>query len=462
MSAAELDRRLIDELRPLAVERVGVLLGAGASAAAGLPGWDTLAQRLLVRSGVVVSESEAEAFLKRQDAILAAEAARAAADDWPALLRSALYDGEDEPEPAVLHLAAAALAARQDVGLVQLHTLNFDPLLGTALRRALDESGSTASVHERAESRQGPPGAYVVNHLHGIVTPDPADAPRGVVLTLNDYVELGSSPYPWQVTTLHRSLEEGPLIVAGTSYRDPDIRQWLHDRPRDYEVVVMLTREGLALDRTTFERVKPALEAQWQAIDVRPVVMHDHADAAQALRELPHVHDPAYRPPQERAAAVWNSQTAFFADRQQEHAGQLQGDLDRLRARLGSGSNLTLWLTDGSGRLARWAAPDRVYLQPDRLRLADVGFDSPWVAGQCLGRDEPLAVDLEGPRGATQRWRAVVAAPVQVEVAGGPAFSAGVLTSASSDSLADHDVDGWQETLIDLAEEWGARLSSSP
>ncbi len=127
MSAAELGEDTIDELRPLAADRLGVLLGAGASAAAGLPGWDTLAKRLLTRSGVAPDESTAKSYLAKQDAMLAAEAARAASGDWHALIRDALYDGEDEPEPAVLHLAAAALAAQRNPGMVQLHTLRLAP-----------------------------------------------------------------------------------------------------------------------------------------------------------------------------------------------------------------------------------------------------------------------------------------------------------------------------------------------
>ena len=460
MSAAELNSQTIEELRPLAVERMSVLLGAGASAAAGLPSWDVLAERLLTESRVVSSPDEAKAFLARQDAMLAAEAAKASVSDWPGLIRKALYGDDDEPEPAVLHLAAGALAAGRDAGMVQLHTLNFDPLLGTALRRALDETGSPSQVHQRAESAQGPAGQHVVNHLHGILPSDPGEPDRGIVLTLSDFVELGAIPHPWQVTALQDSVQKGPLILAGTSYRDPDIRQWIHDTPKDHEVVVLLARQGLGLDRDTFDRVRPALEAQWKAIGVRPIAMHDHADAAQALRELPHVHDIGYRSPRDRARAVWTSQLASFEALQRQHNEQLKTDLDRLRAHLGPESNLTLWLADGDGHLVRWAAPDRVYVDQDRLRLADVGHDSPWVAGRCLGRDDRLAVDLEGPRGATQRWRSVVAAPVVVEVAGGPGFSSGALTSASPGSLADHDADQWQETLTELAEEWGARLGA--
>ncbi len=460
MSAADLSAAMINELTPLAVERMGVLLGAGASEAAGLPGWDRLAERLLIESAVASDPDEAKAFLARQDAMLAAEAARASAPDWLAVLRKALYGNEDEPEPAVLHLAAAGLAVTQDPGMVQLHTLNFDPLLGTALRRALDEVGSSAPVHERAEDAAGPVGHYVINHLHGILPADAAEPARGIVLTLRDFAELGAVKHPWQVASLQDSVQKGPLVLAGTSYRDPDIRQWLHDTPKVHEVVVLLAREGLDLDRDTFTRVMPALEAQWRAIGVRPIVMNDHSDAAQALRELPHVHDAGYLPPQDRARTIWSSQLAAFPALQRQHSEQLRLDLDKLRAHLGPESNLTLWLADGDGRLARWAAPDRTYVDPARLRFADVGYDSPWVAGRCLGRDDLLAVDLTGPRGATQRWRSVVAAPVVVEVHGGPAFASGVLTSASPDALGGHDVEQWQDALTQLAAEWGDRLSA--
>lgn len=452
----------MNALLGISVDRFGLLLGAGASVAAGLPDWDAFAQRLLVGSGVAVDEPEAQAFLARQDAMLAAEAARAATSDWSALLRSALYGDDEEPEPAVLHLAAAALAAQRPPRAVQLHTLNFDPLLGSALRAALVELTSDAQVHERAESAQGPEGSYVVNHLHGLLRADPTVEAQGIVLTLNDFVELSGRSHPWQVAALQDSLQKGPLILAGTSYRDPDIRQWMYElqHDHDHEVVVLLARQGLDLDRRTFERVRSALEDQWRAVGVTPVVLQDHADAAQALRELPDLHRSDYLPPRQRARNVWAQQLSAFTDRQRDHSAQLQADLERLKGPLGPELNLTLWLADGEGQLVRWAAPDRVYNDPDRLRRTVPGYDSPWIAGQCLGRDDPLARDLIGPRGPTQRWQAVVAVPIPVQVAGGPAFSSAVLSSASPQTLATHDVDEWQATLIELAQEWGATLSA--
>ena len=436
-----------------------MLLGAGASAAAGLPGWDTLAVRLLTRSGVAPDEQTAKSFLAKQDAMLAAEAARAAAKDWYALIRECLYGSEDEPEPAVLHLAAAALAAQRPPGVVQLHTLNFDPLLGTALRLALNELGLPNDVHERAESAQGPSGQHVVNHLHGIIRAGGGGDARNVVLTLKDFTDLGREAHPWQVGALQDTIQKGPLILAGTSYRDPDIRQWLSDLPRDNEVVVLLARQGLDLDRDTFDRVRGALEEQWRAVEVRPVALQDHADAAQALRELPHLSDTGYVSPRDRARRVWATQESAFAAKQKEHSDLLNEDMGLLRAHLGPESNLTLWLADGEGTLVRWASPDRVYVDTGHLRRAAIGFDSPWVAGRCLGRDDTLAQDLTGPRGPTQRWKAVVAVPVSVDVAGGPPFSTAVLSSASPDGLSTYDVDAWQSTVIELAADWGDRLS---
>jgi hypothetical protein len=459
VSAAELGQDTIEELRPLAVDRLGVLLGAGASAATGLPGWDTLAERLLARSGVAPDEATAKSFLAKQDAMLAAEAARAACGDWHALIRDALYNGDDEPEPAVLHLAAAALAARRDPGMVQLHTLNFDPLVGTALRLALGELGLAIDVHERAESAQGPAGHHVVNHLHGIIRAEAGGDARNVILTLKDFTDLGATPHPWQVAALQDTIQKGPLILAGTSYRDPDIRQWLSDIPRDSEVVVLLARQGLDLDRDTFDRVRVALEEQWRAVDVRPVALQDHADAAQALRELPHLGEAGYLSPRDRARRVWAAHEGSFSAKQQEQSELLAEDMYRLRTHLGAESNLTLWLADGEGNLVRWASPDRVYVKVGYLRRAAIGFDSPWVAGRCLGRDETLARDLTGPRGPTQRWKAVVAVPVSVDVAGGPPFSTAVLSSATPGELGTYDLDAWQSTVVELAAEWGDRLS---
>ncbi len=461
VTAAELDAATMRSLAPYLAPQVGILLGAGASIAAGLPSWELLAQRLLTRTGVAPSQESARRLLDSQDPLLVAEAARARSGDWEGDLRAALYGSDPEPDPAALHLAVAGLAAARAAGDVSLNTLNFDPLLGNALRDALAELGSTATVVERWTDAAGPRGAYTVNHLHGLLGTGTGSA-TGVLLTLSDFLDVAAQPHPWQVTTLAEGLSRGPLIIAGTSYRDPDIRQWLHDLRSPHPKVVLVARQGLGLDRESYAAVIPALQKQWDALGVTPIFLHDHADAAQALRELPHLADAAYQSPTQRAAQLIGALAANFDTMQAQHSRQLASDLDRLRPHLGDEANLTLWLVDGGGQLLRWSAPDRVYRTFNDLRVVVPGYDSPWLSGRCLGQDDILVEDLTADsRGATQRWKSVVAAPIPVDIPGGPAFSAAVLSSATVLTLDDVAAGDWETLLGELASEWAPRLTGT-
>jgi hypothetical protein len=469
VSAAELDEGTIQRLMPLAeADHVAVLLGAGASAAAGLPDWDGLAAQLLHLSGAINDESTARAFLARQDAALAAEAARAVAPgDWLGLVRSALYpDAVGEPEPAALHLAVAALAAQRPVGDVGLFTLNFDLLIERALQGALDELDLDAGIHVRdtEDSRAGR-GDFEVQHLHGYLGHDP-DETGEVILTLSDFTRLSAQAQPWQVSALQEALTYGPLLLAGTSYRDADIRQWMHElklNQRPGKAFILLARESLGLSRQQFDGVQEALVTQWGAIGVSAVLVQDHGDAAQAIREVTYLSDPdraaSYAAPAQRAGRLWSTVRDQFDELQREHSDQIAEDLTHLRSVLGPEANLTLWLADGQGNIVRWCSHDRLYRQADLLKSVVVGHDSPWIAGQCLGRSDILARDLtEGT--ATGRWRSVVAAPSVAGLAGGPPLPVAVLSSAAPTELSQLNQDEWVAQLTLLAEQWAERLST--
>ena len=473
MSAAELDQEILEALAPLAsAPVVNVLLGAGASAAVGLPNWDTLATRLLQRSGAVPEEDTARAFLAHQDPQLAAETARRRVDDWHELLRECLYDpgagvtGEAPLTPGVLHLAVAALAAGREVGDVGLFTLNFDPLLEVALEQVSDELGQDRGVFSRAMSApRAPRGHYEVHHLHGLLQPGPGGRVEGVVLTLSDFTELDAQARPWQVAALQTALEHGPLVLAGTSYRDPDIRRWMHQltagaTTSGSAVVILLARASMGLSRERFAEVKEAVAEQWSAIGVSAVLMQDHADAAQALRELPELGNPGYHTPRQRAEDLLGRHLRDFEHLQAEHAEQLEEDLAALRPHLGADANLTLWLANGHGDLVRWAANDRVHRGSRHLRSVPSGHDSPWVAGECLGSDALIIRELANAE-STRRWRSVVATPVVVQVPGGPPFSAAALSSATSTLLGDDErTDAWSLAMEQLSQQWSERLEA--
>lgn len=464
MSAAELDQQTMEPIIELsAAPSLGVLIGAGASLGAGLPSWDALSEHLLTASGAISNADAAREFLKAQDPQLAAEAAKISATDWNSLLQNALYGRErEEPTPAPLHLAVAALAVGRrnlNSGPTGLFTLNFDQLLEAA-HRVVDP---IAEVFSRSKAMPRAPHGHVeVHHLHGVVPA--AGTPENVVLTLSDFTALSAVPTPWQVSALQEQLHHGPLILAGTSYRDPDIRQWLHNISMNGEssaVIVLISRASLGLGREQFCVTRDALVKQWESIGVKAVVTQDHADAAQALQELLWVAqhpEEQYKPPNARARVIWDAHVDRFAELQVDYAAQLADDVPKL-GELGPDANLTLWLADGVGRLARWTSYDRTYRSPDHLLRIEPGFDSRWIAGQTLGFDELTAVPLSSAP--TRRWRSVVAIPVMVDAPHGPPFAAAALSSATPIDLDELDAgqqEAWHAAMEMLSLEWAERL----
>lgn len=338
-----------------------------------------------MQTGVVANEAAAERFLARQDPQLAAEAARNAAEadgqEWTEVIRRALYrDGDRQPDPSPLHFTLASLAAARDAKnkSTGLFTLNFDQLLEDAI--SADSTAPAVHARSSAADRAGV-GVREVNHLHGSL-PFRGGA-AGIVLTLSDFTSLSGVRHPWQVATLQDQLSRGPLLLTGTSYRDPDIRQWLRDLTAVDEglrdrLTIVLSRAALDLSREEFVGVQQAIVHQWEAIGFRVVVTDDYADGAQLLSEMAWrtlLPGEDYRPPNRRAADLWQAHASQFTTLQSVYAAQLGEDVRALQAQL-PGAILTLWLADGSGRFARWSGDDRLYREPDRLMRIRPGFDS--------------------------------------------------------------------------------------
>ncbi|ABM10367.1 hypothetical protein M707_22565 [Arthrobacter sp. AK-YN10] len=433
------------------------LLGAGASVTSGLPGWDDFATRLLIQSGSVASPETAEILLARQDPLIAVEAARVSfGDRWQQKLRIALYEGVTSLKPSPLHLAVVGHFLSGDDADTSLATLNFDTLLEQAIER---ETGEEVISHvENATDHM----QYRVHHLHGVITPQRADA---VILTLTDFSDLIADTESWQLDYLESALDKGVLIIAGTSYRDPDVRQWLHaalrKKPLKHDAMVLLARQSFAVSKDQFAEIRSALSDQWRAVGLQPVLLEDHSDAAQIIRELRHVTLPSYLSPQQRSRLLWEAHTRRFQDLQSTHVDQLERDASTMREALDVDRlNLTLWLANGEGELVKWAAQDRVYRDLAALRTVSTGHDSEWIAGKALGVDEVLIQDL--PDDPTRRWRSVLAAPIPVPHPDFPAHSAAVLTLGLPEEASRYDASSmmWAGSLAEIADQWGLELSA--
>jgi hypothetical protein len=437
------------------MDHLTLLLGAGASTSSGLPDWDTLAVRLLVRTKQA-NESAARLLVSKQDPLLVAEAARAAlGSSWISKLRASLYEGTIDISPSPLHLAAAAhlLSGSGDTTLL---TLNFDTLLEDAIA-----DGGSNEVISDAEGLI-PDHSNVVHHLHGILNKKTA---RKVVMTLSDFNDLLGTEDSWQLNAVRTALKRGALVIAGTSYRDPDVRRWLHvafeDQPLEHAALVLLARQAFGMTLAEFEEIKDVLASEWRAAGLEPILLQDHTDAAQIVRELRTLQAVGYRAPQDRARELWNAHETAFDYLQRTYSDRLLEDARIIQDAMEVESlNLTLWLADGNGSLARWAAQDRYYRDVHELRRVATGHDSPWIAGQALGAEEVLFMDLDD--GITRRWRSVLAVPVSVRLDGLAEFASAVISVGLPGSVGDYERNRglWLEALLTVANDWSSRLTA--
>lgn len=459
MSAPDIDRKVMEGFAVLAGdEHMTIVLGAGASAPSGLPTWDEFAIRLAVRSGIVATREAAAVLLSKQDQTIVLEAAHARSGDaWPAHLNEALYGLPTvAATPSPLHLAAAGHYAGAPEATT-LATLNFDVLLELALR----STGSPLVVIDTDGDDE--PEAPTVHHLHGAVY---NGQEYSAVVGYRDFAELVADPKAWQREFLSSALQRGPLLLAGTSYRDPDIRHWLHLIMRDekptFPALVTLIREGLALDRETFATIESALASEWESIGLQALAVQDLADVALVIRELKHAADPGYQPPAERARRVWDAHTKRFAELQRDYSARLATDSDAIGEALGVTTHrATLWLANARGKLARWASESGQFAAVRQLKLLPTGHDSPWIAGEAIGAEEVKLKDAERDPGVTPAWRSVLAVPVFVGDGIHPDFATAVVTFGLSQTAAAVVAReaGWRDAASELSAAWGTRLA---
>ena len=436
-----------------------VVLGAGASAPSGLPTWDEFATRLAVLSGLVATSDAAEVLLRKQDPTIVLEAAHArSGTNWAKFLSEALYGvPASDADPSPLHLAAAGHYVALPEATT-LATLNFDDLLESAVL-----STGLPLVVIDTEGQEGP-GVPTIHHLHGAVHDGHE---YSAVVGYNDFAELVADPHAWQREFLSSALARGPLLLAGTSYRDPDIRHWLHLIVRDekpgFRALVTIVREGLGLGRDTFDGIDGALASEWESIGLQALTLHDLADVALVIRELRYAGSESYLPPAERARHVWDAHTRRFSALQREYVAQLEADAEVIATALGSAAHrATFWLANARGKLARWASTGTYYTGVRSLKLVPTGHDSPWIAGEAIGSEEVKIKDVERTTGISPTWRSVLAVPVFASDGEHPDFATGVLTfglTQTASALVARQNE-WAEAVTTLSTAWGTRINS--
>ncbi|GGH41244.1 hypothetical protein GCM10010921_13710 [Microbacterium album] len=412
---------------------------------------------------VVPDANLANKLLKHNDPHILLEAARDGAADWEQALTRALYPPESFPTPSALHISAAGHYLA-DPKRTTLATLNYDVLLEHALVSGMpDDTSGVAIVTGENAPRSDDPQVF---HLHGVITDSLV---RDAIVSFDDYARLVAEPSPWQRGFLEDALSRGALTLMGTSYRDPDIRQWLHtlcgSGSSPHPAIVLVVRESLGLSHEEFLHAEATLRRVWESIGLTALTTHSFVDAAQILRELSFLDSADYASPDERVGRAWSEHARRFAALQREYSDALAGDRDTMRVTLGTGvPQATLWLARPGGRLARWASHDRYYRSPRELLHAPTGHDSSWLAGKALGTERQVLDDISPKAPARDaRRRSVLAIPLILGDGVHPEFAGAVLTFGL-ERPAEHyarDQSRWAGVADKLAKDWGRRLSAN-
>jgi hypothetical protein len=184
--------------------QLAVFIGAGVSAAAGLPTWEQLLDELAACSGLEGDLREGLTRLPPQDsaALLARELGRDRVESFV----------KERFGPGSYALAHALVA---DLPVQEFVTTNYDPLVELAAA----DMGRRLQVLPFDEAR---PGAPWLLKLHG-----DAAHPESVVLTREEYLQFGDTRAAL-AGVLHSLLLTRHVLFVGTSMLDDDLIRIAH------------------------------------------------------------------------------------------------------------------------------------------------------------------------------------------------------------------------------------------
>jgi hypothetical protein len=461
-----------------------LIVGAGASAEAGLPPWRALVRDLLDRAGrerLELADPDArtlwiEQIMGGESPLGAAAVAEALADDdlaqW---IPEALYgDDPQRFQPGPIARQIPVLRAAFGTSL-RLLTTNYDDLV----QQAFDDDGSTVD----AQAFTGPHGSPApqtdehhqrISHLHGFLARD-GRSEGTVVLTEEDYQRVAQAD--WQRSEVGYALMNGPCVFIGSSLTDPNLLRYLHvhagaGTPRHYAIFTRQDAYAQATPPEVIAAREQALAARWRSSNLEITFVDHYAEIALALAEIARAKRDGtdYRPLPSRLAD-WHDRVeealllppgdgAFRGAQDLLHGAMriaLEVAVDTVRSLdydpgdevLGA----TLWLVARDGdSLTSWAMTDRVHRDPATLEPVPITEHSHWVGVRAFCRGAALGE----PRDVyASRWRYIRGLPL-VNRDGLPV---GVLTVASMrteaetmlDRMPDHIEAAFDEALRQVA-----------
>ena len=208
-----------------------IFAGAGVSASANIPDWQTLLRSLLA-NGTIISSTDFDCVFKSMDSsnlLTARYIEKALNADKKCIverIRQLLYPNDVIPVSCLITTICELIIRQKN--LRSVITYNYDTLIEDCLR---EKGKSCFSVYKNSRDESN---SFPVYHVHGIVFRKNDDGlPEDIVLTENDYHRVYSEVFDWSNVEQLHALTRCACFFIGLSLNDPNLRRLLEIAQRD-------------------------------------------------------------------------------------------------------------------------------------------------------------------------------------------------------------------------------------
>ena len=208
-----------------------IFAGAGVSASANIPDWQTLLRSLLA-NGTIISSTDFDCVFKSMDSsnlLTARYIEKALNADKKCIverIRQLLYPNDVIPVSCLITTICELIIRQKN--LRSVITYNYDTLIEDCLR---EKGKSCFSVYKNSRDESN---SFPVYHVHGIVFRKNDDGlPEDIVLTENDYHRVYSEVFDWSNVEQLHALTRCTCFFIGLSLNDPNLRRLLEIAQRD-------------------------------------------------------------------------------------------------------------------------------------------------------------------------------------------------------------------------------------
>lgn len=208
-----------------------IFAGAGVSASAKIPDWNSLLRSLLA-DGTIITSNDFDRVFKSMDnsnLLTARYIERSLNADKKTIvekIRQLLYPNDVFQESCLITTICELIIRQKN--LRSVITYNYDTLIEDCLKT----KGKTCfSVYKNSRDESN---SFPVYHVHGIVfRKNDNELPEDIVLTEKDYHRVYSEVFDWSNVEQLHALTRCTCFFIGLSLNDPNLRRLLEIAKRD-------------------------------------------------------------------------------------------------------------------------------------------------------------------------------------------------------------------------------------